>query len=1347
MKKFKKFLVGLLLLFSATFVVGTVSACSLDSIIHIHEWGEWITVKEASCTETGKQERSCNLDPSHTQTKKIEVLGHEWGEWTTTKNATCTEKGEKTRVCTRDEKHIETDEIPVTHTLMQHEAVAATCTESGHVAYEDCLLCSYTTYKEIPALGHTEVIDKALTATCTTAGKTQGKHCSKCEEVLVQQNNIPALGHIEVIDKGVAATCVTSGRTDGKHCSVCEEVLVAQTPISALGHTEVIEQAVAATCTTAGKTQGKHCSECEEVLVAQKTIAALGHTEVIDKAVAATCTTAGKTQGKHCSECEEVLVAQKTVSALGHTEVIDKAVAATCTKAGKTQGKHCSECGEVLVAQTPISALGHTEVIDKAVTANCTTAGKTQGKHCSECEEVLVAQKTVAALGHTEVIDKAVAATCTTAGKTQGKHCSECGEVFVAQTVISALGHTEVVDEALAATCTESGKTQGKHCSVCNEILIAQQTIAALGHNYGEWTTVQNTSCTQNGIQERVCSNNSAHKETNVLPMTEHKVGDDGICEVCQTTINNGRLATPQITVSESDDESVTWEAIENVKEYNIDIIFPDSTSIVLTTTENSINLSQYFGSYERLKISVQAVAKTYTGYMNSHWSNGYTYEINGIPMASEYMTNGIGSTINAINGSLTEPASGADSIFDVAKFNNLRLEKVARNAQNLHVVSGDSFSDYSDKWNQQIDAKIGVGVEAKLLSTKLDFGVDLELNNGYTVTTAEKTKQYYYTLSYLLQGYRLEIKGYNNREKFSNMLSSKFLSDAKKVNDGEMTAEYFISLYGTHLITSGYFGASLDVQYSMVYHEEAYETETVNSIKAGITASISKIKVNTEVGSTESYLTKDTTSKSISKFNISAIGGGEALTCMDFNTFAAAYEKWASSISEDNYALIGVPDGSLFCIWDYLPDTSDYSTAKKLLNEYLIKQCQDNYAAIQDKVNKLAIESVKFDTESQVLTFDLSAWQKITAANLADTNIVAHPFTYDKYENNVLTITPAFNGTPIKKVVFKGNYLNANDDGETIKTKFEKQLAIKFSDSWTEDIEIEFVNFGYSAPDGYVALDLSGVQSKNVSINVVGAAYIQGGNGTSDSLNGCAGISAPNSNLTFTGNQVEVYGGDGGNGAKISNNNYQNGGNGGIGVNANNVTINVDNKLKVYGGNAGNGYNINCRIEGEANAGDGKSGYNGVSGGNGGVAINANSVTVSNGTLTAYGGSGGKGGDAGECNVAKKGTVRGGTGGTGGNGGTAISANTLTITSQSFTPTSLIGGNGGNSGKRGGCHSDEHEADGWFNDGKASDGYNGVAGNGGLAISSNCIVTDILNIIEAQDGSNGAVDTSLNQC
>lgn len=116
---------------------------------------------------------------------------------------------------------------------------------------------------------------------------------------------------------------------------------------------------------------------------------------------------------------------------------------------------------------------------------------------------IVILMLTLCGCSHTHTYTQTdVPPTCTEDGYTQ--YTCECGEEY--QDNKRPAAHTEQVLPGKDATCTEDGLTEGKQCSACKVLLSEQQVIPATGHAYGDWVVAKESTLTEQGTKEKICS-------------------------------------------------------------------------------------------------------------------------------------------------------------------------------------------------------------------------------------------------------------------------------------------------------------------------------------------------------------------------------------------------------------------------------------------------------------------------------------------------------------------------------------------------------------------------------------------------------------------------------------------------------------------------------------------------------------------------------------------------------------------------------------------------------------------------------------------------------------------------
>ena len=407
------------------------------------------------------------------------------------------------------------------------QGMPASCTEPGFKDYVVCTYegCGYTTFEEIPALGHTwgvaNVEDNGYLPTCTEEGREKRETCTVCGATQGWAV-VPATGHTEVTLAAEEATCIKTGLTEGKRCTVCNEITVAQEVVPMIPHDMKEQVITAVTCTENGLLRYT-CSVCH--LSKDQVVYAQGHVAKTLPEVKATCEQDGLTEGKECIECGEVLVAQQTVTKLGHNYV-ETVELPTCTvegvktftckngcgdtyteeiaalghdvdctrntasrKANCMQGAFCGDCGVEYTERNKDHEPALVAVLAKAPT--CTEVGWNNYWYCAEASCGYTSYKEIPATGHNVVVYNYADATCTEKGHEAFEGCTNCGMcdttidgVFNPDKTFeeiswAALGHDVVVDPKVEAQCGQDGLTEGSHCGRCNVVLVAQETISA----------------------------------------------------------------------------------------------------------------------------------------------------------------------------------------------------------------------------------------------------------------------------------------------------------------------------------------------------------------------------------------------------------------------------------------------------------------------------------------------------------------------------------------------------------------------------------------------------------------------------------------------------------------------------------------------------------------------------------------------------------------------------------------------------------------------------------------------------------------------------------------------------
>ncbi|MBR5143596.1 MAG: hypothetical protein IKW53_00965, partial [Clostridia bacterium] len=427
-------------------------------------------------------------------------------------------------------------------------------------------------------------------------------------------------------------------------------------------------------------------------------------------------------------------------------------------------------------------------------------------------------------------------------------------------------------------------------------------------------------------------------------------------------------LETP--VFSHQNGSVIYWGKVEGASHYKVDINSSNpSNTYTVTTDKTFIDLKDYYGANTVLQVYITAIAPEESNYANSK----YIQHIFEIPLGSmtEYVGLGLGQSVNLLTGSYTNYTSSTStgnsvSIFNSNVFNRMDAVKnpITQNQHNTEIIFSTSIDSYTNKLTESLSHKLNVNTSVDAFGmAKVTAGYSFNVDSEYSKKTFNETQAIFYDMNYTYSGYQAEIAGFSNPKALSYALSDEFINDVAELEKGNISPENFVNKYGTHVITSGIYGASFLAHYeSLMSKEEAEKTfgeKIEQSINLAFAANIKGVKIEVDadygnVASTSTFISS-TSSSTQSKFSVKAIGGDYPVNMVmtSLADFAGVCENWANGIEgSTQLRLIDVPDGSLIFVWDFLGD--EYSAAKEMLNRYFYSLCDEQYASLNGKVNSM---------------------------------------------------------------------------------------------------------------------------------------------------------------------------------------------------------------------------------------------------------------------------------------------------------------------------------------------------------------------------------------------------------
>ena len=464
---------------------------------------------------------------------------HEWGEWILSRDATCIEDGELIRACVDDEGHIETKPIPkdpIAHNWEVREDknyVHPTCTEPGY-AFQRCTLCEkIDPHREIPPLGHEfELYELTTIPNCTEPGVNTAccvRQTSGCDAT--DEYYIPVDPDAHVWNDEYEVTTFSTCSAKGEETDACAfnaaHIRTRETDEDSDAHDwyEIYFETAAATCMVAGE-ETRYCGyNIAHTQSRETAIDPDAHTfDTYLTLAAATCSTEGEERGTcvhnraHVPD-RRVIPIDPDAHEYGEWHLVGMVgVAATCTEAGEELRACAINTAHIDRREIYMNPDAHNWNNNYRMTTAPTCVAPGESTDTCRNNEAHTRTQNIPidtnAHGWNNSYQVTTAATCEGTGVSTD--ACKFNAAHTRDRAIAALGHNwnDNYQVTTAATCTATGILTDR-CARDNAHTRTQTlAINPDGHSWGPFTVTRPATCTTTGTQWRTCAYNGEHVDS-----------------------------------------------------------------------------------------------------------------------------------------------------------------------------------------------------------------------------------------------------------------------------------------------------------------------------------------------------------------------------------------------------------------------------------------------------------------------------------------------------------------------------------------------------------------------------------------------------------------------------------------------------------------------------------------------------------------------------------------------------------------------------------------------------------------------------------------------------------------